>query len=209
MRIVTIGDIHGDYQKLEEILSSTFADLYLQVGDFVGSKFHKEENEEYIPISKPIFFVPGNHELFSELETYNKLEKDKVVEIKKNLWYIPLGHYFTFRGIKIAGFGGNFSKKRYEWDRKQLQHDRRKHYTKTDFENALSLERCDILLTHEPAIPFEWRGADAGSPIVTSLIHHLRPKYHFCGHMHVYREQMIGDCKSYCIPICDYKEFEV
>jgi len=207
--ICCIGDIHGNYDKLEEILSTTDADLYLQVGDFVGSKFMAKEETEYKAISKPVYFVPGNHCLFDELEPYNKLALDKVFEIRDNLWYIPLGHSFVFKGIKIVGFGGNYSKKRYEWNRKQLQHERKRHYVKTDFEKCLKQNYCDILLTHEPPTPFPWRGSDAGSAIVTSLITQLRPKLHFCGHMHIYREQMVGDCKSYCIPIHDYRLFEV
>jgi len=209
MKIAILGDSHGNFQKLEENLKKIDVDLILQVGDFVGSRFIPKEEEEYKSPSKLIYFVPGNHEVWDNLEPLTPLSKTKVYDVVDNLKFIPLGHSFTFKGIKIVGFGGNYSKKRYVWKRNELQHERRRHYTESDFERALSQESCDILLTHEPASPFPWRGSDAGSPIITSLVARLRPKYHFFGHMHVYREQMIGDCKSYCIPIHEFRIFEV
>ena len=204
--ICILGDLHGNYSKLDEILSITDADLYLQVG---GYSVSYGETKEHLPVEKPLYFIPGNHERWNELEPLNQFSQDKVFELAKNLWYIPLGHYLTFKGIRIVGFGGNYAKSRYAWKRNQLQNERRRHYTESDFEKTVKLNRCDILLTHEPASPFPWRGSDAGSPIITSLVARLRPKYHFFGHMHVYREQMIGDCKSYCIPIHEFRIFEV
>ena len=209
MKIAILGDSHGNFQKLEENLKKIDVDLILQVGDFVGSRFIPKEEEVYKSPSKLIYFIPGNHEIWNELEPLNQFSQDKVFELAKNLWYIPLGHYLTFKGIRIVGFGGNYAKSRYAWKRNQLQNERRRHYTESDFEKTVKLNRCDILLTHEPASPFPWRGSDAGSPIITSLIARLKPKLHFCGHMHIYREQMIGDCKSYCIPIHEFRIFEV
>lgn len=209
MKIIVIGDIHGEFPKLDKILDSTSADLYLQVGDMAGSLL----NLEYPDISKPVYFIAGNHEREDTLEPYNDTPIDKIFEIKKNLWYIPLGHHFNYKGINIGGLGGNYSPTRYNLKRCDLSGKRRRHYTQYDVDKLLKLDSLDILLTHEAPSPhlvkylIEYE-EDIGRYEITDIINNLNPKYHFYGHHHHYRLNKIGRTLSFCVPIYDYIEVE-
>lgn len=193
---------------LDRILDDTDADLYLQVGD-IGDSTHIEELK-YPELSKPVYFIAGNHEDWNELEPMLPTPSDKIFEMRRNLWHIPTGHYCDLKGLRIVGFGNNYAPSRFNWPRSNLQQDRRRHFTKSDLERTLEISSCDILLTHEAPTPFIIRNnEDAGIVPITTLIYKLKPKLHFFGHHHFYRELKIGDTESYCIPIEEYRIFEV
>lgn len=185
MKIVVIGDIHGDYSTLKNYLTRTSADLYLQVGDLAGDK------DYYPDLPKRMFFVMGNHEALDEIH-----EIRAPSEIAKNLIFIPNGTYIKTHGLRIGGFGGNFSPISFQKSKQELKGKRRSHFTLDEYARALKMPKLDILLTHEAPSPFiikERDARDRGSPLITSLVYKLKPKYHFFGHHHVDK----------CIEICD------
>ena len=212
MKVIVIGDIHGDYPKLDNILNKTNADLYLQVGDLAGSKNFEEWY--YEPKSKPLLFIAGNHEAWDILEPYNDTPLNQIIEIEQNLWYLPLGHYYDYKGLRIGGLGGNHAPSRYNYTRDRLGGDRRRHYTIHDVEKLKKAEHLDILLTHEAPHPFFRNpfipgSENMGKKEITNLVHLLKPRYHFFGHHHVSRKQMIDDTVCACVPIFNYVEVEI
>lgn len=205
MKICVIGDIHGSFSKLNEILEETESDLYIQVGDLAQMDF----NKSYYSVDKPVYFIPGNHERQDIVSSYHKTGVNVIPEIEKNLFMIPFGHYFNFDGVIIGGLGGNFSPKRYQWNRKKLQYNRRKHFTISDVLKLTNID-LDILVTHEAPKPFKYYPGmnDLGCQVVNDLIESTNPKYHFFGHHHKYWHKDINGTKSYCSPLCDYLEVE-
>jgi len=196
MKIIAIGDIHGNYAYLRDILKSTTADIYLQVGDLAG------DCNYYPDLEKRVYFVKGNHECFDILEKYSE-----PTEIQKNLIYIPNGKIVEINGLRIGALGGNYSPVSFRKSDDELKGKRRAHITKMDFERAMNMKNIDILLTHEAPSPFIKNGRDVGLSLVTSLLFTLKPKFHFFGHHHVDREIEIFDTKSYCVST--FKEVEV
>jgi uncharacterized protein len=209
MEICVIGDIHGNFPKVDEILETTNADLYLQVGDLGAIDILDEKS--YTPFQKPIYFIPGNHENYDYIEEYHNTYIHDTPMIRKNLYLIPYGHYFNYKGLTIGGLGGNYSPKRYEWNRDNLYMDRRKHFVKDDVDRLKTAKHLDILLTHEAPKPFRYfpNMYDLGVKYINELLDELKPKYHFFGHHHKYWEKQINDTQCYCIPICDYRLFNI
>ncbi len=188
MKIIVIGDLHGDYERLQDIMNGTNADIYLQVGDFAG-------DEDYYPdLEKPLYFIRGNHECFDILDRYQK-----PAEIQRNLIYIPNGEVVEVDGIRIGALGGNYSPVSFLKKRSELSGKRRAHITAEDYKKALRMENLDILLTHEAPSPFHLRGKDVGLTIITSLLFALKPRFHFFGHHHIDKEMEIFETKSYCV----------
>ena len=213
MKVIIIGDIHGDFPKIDKIINNTKADLYLQVGDLAGSLNFDEWF--YTPFSKPIIFISGNHENYDVLEPYNRREINNVAwEIEQNLYYLPIGNYVDWEGLRIGGLGGNFAPSRYNLTRDKLDGGRRRHYTINEVERLKRAKSVDILLTHEAPTPFYRNpyftsGEDMGKKEITELVKFLKPKYHFFGHHHVSRQLTIGNTICYCVPIFNYVELEL
>ena len=207
MKIIVIGDIHGNYNLLNIILQRTDAEFYLQVGDFGDAK---NTTVGYPDLDKPLLFIPGNHECADSLNKFNKNNGKSL--IRKNLWYLPIGNSTSFRGVTIAGFGGNYAENYYFKRRNSLEGRHRLHYTYEDYEKLLDYNnKLDILLTHEapsPCILPKYYG-DCGRKEITELLYLLNPMYHFYGHHHQYYTQKIGNTISRCLPEFGIIEIEM
>lgn len=191
MKIIVIGDIHGDYDAFLNYITKTDADLYLQVGDLAGDK------DFYPDVPKPTLFIMGNHEALDKI-----VDIKEPTEISKNLVFIPNGTYINIKGLKIGGFGGNFSPISFQKAKKDLSGKRRSHFTLEEYLSALKMPKLDILLTHEAPSPFIIKTRDMrdrGSPLITSLIYKLKPRYHFFGHHHVDKCIRVCNTLSCCV----------
>jgi Icc-related predicted phosphoesterase len=205
MRIIVIGDVHGDFRIIDTILNTTHANFYVQVGD-LGSP-----SLRYPDLEKPLIFIPGNKENADFLGKFPQY--DGKVLIKKNLWYLPIGESTTFRGISIAGFGGNYSENYYYEERGRLQGRHRLHFTKRDYLRMLdTASKIDILLTHEAPSPFivprKFKG-DRGKKIISKLVEVLQPKYNFFGHHNVSFTNTLHRSICKCISNNCYLEVEI
>jgi Icc-related predicted phosphoesterase len=197
MKIIVIGDVHGDYDILREIQKHTDGDLYLQVGDLSGDSLAR-----YPSLEKPLLFISGNKEnadiLYKDLNHYDKFL------IKDNLWYLPNGCDTVWDGVRILGVGGIYSPKDFFKHKKDLQGRRRLHYTYREILQALACHgRIDILLTHEAPCPFMVSGkfmTDRGRPEIAKLDYALQPMYHFFGHHHVATNSFVHHTNTRCIP---------
>ena len=43
MRLIYLTDIHGDFEKLKDLLSETLADIYIIAGDLIDIPFYSLE----------------------------------------------------------------------------------------------------------------------------------------------------------------------
>lgn len=211
MKIIVIGDLHGNYNHLDRILNTTNAKAYLQVGDFCGSK--EVKYKDYPDVSKPVLFISGNHDDPEYLEKFNLYTVDGRILIKRNLWYLPMGNTTIFQGLSIGGLGGIFSSNKFFTDRKELKGKSRLYYTFDVFNKLKSTsKKLEILLTHESPNPFSFCNPrhpyTEGRHEISKLLEVLSPAFHFCGHLHKYIIKDYGRVRSVCVPQNGYIEVE-
>lgn len=171
MKILVLGDIHGNLEIAKEIIKDESPDYVLCTGDL----------ETYTDFEAPFFFVYGNH------EDFDKIEKMKKEEVQQNLNLICPGDVVSFENLRIAGLWGNYSRKRYEMERKNLHGDRRRHFVEEDVEKCKNLKNIDIFLSHEApsGIGVKKDEKDLGAEPVGEILRTLKPKYWFFGHVHM------------------------
>ena len=175
-----IGDIHANFDLLfERMEQHKEISTWVQVGDFGDTK------KSYKVPPKPIYFISGNHENWDEIEEMDKgLILDHLYHIE-NGGYVDVGLY----GIRILGFGGNYSSTYYTKKRKDIQGERRRHFLEEDFNKAIDLlpnldRGIDIVITHEAADPYMKGRRNMGQPIINELLKIVKPKMYFFGHHH-------------------------
>ena len=130
-------------------------------------------------MSSAIHFLRGNHEDFQYLSGLPLDEADGTAKVDGfGLFrYVPDGTVLQLRDLKIAFLGGIEAKgadpRSIDTEAYQLLMD-------------LGPGSLDILATHEPpyGVGIGYRGQVSGSKLITGLIEHTQPAFHFSGHVH-------------------------
>jgi hypothetical protein len=174
-KILVVSDIHECVGDVLDYLKKDDYNAILSCGD----------TAEYVEWPIPFYTIIGNHENFDKLE---EIESGKLKI--ENFNYLKTGKLLELFGIRIIGFGGNYSPVRYFKSRKSnptlFLGGKRRHYNFEDFDACKSHQNIDILLAHETCLEMEMeaRGHKVGRPEISDLIKLLKPKYFFSGHHH-------------------------
>jgi hypothetical protein len=153
MRALIIGDVHGDFTPLHELLlrakDALAIDAAFQVGDFgLYPELIGERGEWLPPFPLPLHIACGNHEDHGWLQRCLRAGIDQEW-CRRNCYYQPRGSVLLFGGSRIGFLGGALNIDR-------PQRGRRKHGT-TNYiieEQRLGaeavFEHCppDLLITH-------------------------------------------------------------
>jgi len=237
-----VGDVHGHHHKMVSMLKSIEEEkdisinAVLQVGDFEAhrhnndlrtmaapkkyrrlgdfSEYYEGRNE----FPWPIYFIGGNHEPYGWYDQFPDGFK-----LIKNCQYFGRVGMLEIGGRKVIGISGILHLDKFFSSRPtidQITYRSNKEYTyynEKDFEKAIDLGECDILLLHD--WPFEllnkkdmdrlkWKNhlntiIEFGNDYKTLLIEALNPKIIVCGHMHIGFKCTIRNGKSniklYCL----------
>lgn len=226
--IFVLGDVHGHHQKAIRLVEDAARergvsiDLILQVGDFNVSM--SEADAASIPCPQKyrgagdfaryherypaeVVFIGGNHE-----------PARITAAIPNGGLVAPRVHYLGRAGVverfglRIAGVSGNYSP---VWFRRPIApldvepyaNKKQMLYTREpDVERLLAEPPVDILLMHTwPRSLWAGTGGSQRNPAGVGyaegdlLLEHLRPRYCFLGHMHVFLRARIGgtDCIAF------------
>ncbi|MFB6089292.1 MAG: metallophosphoesterase [Candidatus Aenigmatarchaeota archaeon] len=192
MKTIIIGDPHvgteeRNFEPIERIIKRKNPDNILCTGDL----------ETYKEFDIPFYFISGNHEDFDLIEKIDSGE-----EYFRNLKHIKNGEIIEIGDLRISSLNGNYSPKRYDWDRKNLKQDRRRHFVKSDVKKCLNIDDIDIFISHEApsGIGVTKGGQEAGIQEVREIIEEINPEYHFFGHFHFYHKGKIGKTEIYGLP---------
>lgn len=115
MRILVIGDTHGDKNNISNLMAVAIShecDKIFQVGDFGYFPNDKDSNSfldfcssEIYRSGIPIHFIRGNHD---DVVSLNKLGFG-IHSIRENLFYHSDGFVWQWGEKKFVGIGGAFS----------------------------------------------------------------------------------------------------
>ena len=183
--VVQVGDF-GAYPTLDRIdeagrrhieldpAQSDFSRL-LQVDGLRAGRLRAVRGE----MASAMHFLRGNHEDFQYLSDLPRSKANGTTRVDDfDLFrYVPDGTVLRFGDLRIAFLGGIETEKRDPRSIDAVSYDLLMDKGPGSF---------DILVTHDPpyGVGIGYRGQISGSKLITSLIEHTQPAFHFSGHVH-------------------------
>jgi len=212
MKTLIVGDIHGEWRHLNTLINHKKPDIILQVGDF-GWWPHFHNKKGLLPRDKrfnqfgiknkqnkltKIFWIPGNHENWDDL---NCISQDEPYEIQEGISYCPFGTVIEINDTTILMCGGAESTDKQQrtegvdWWRSEI-------ITQKEMDN-LPDYKIDIVLSHTIPRSFfkeaKWnwyteRVNDPSTFALDLILEKYKPKRWYSGHFHTFLQKKIKDC---------------
>jgi hypothetical protein len=198
MQIGALGDIHGAFDIVDEILiRHADVPLWVQVGDVASNE------GEYFTPACPIYFIKGNNEDFDVLA-----EAAAGRPPARTLFYLRNGGPHQVGPWRVAALGGTFAPSWYHTAAASLppsrgrrtastavklgksRDDKRRHFVREEVLTCKALTNVDLFLTHEAPRPFypAGRRIDAGKTVINEVLAAMRPRLHLFGHHHEFTD---------------------
>jgi hypothetical protein len=206
MQIGALGDIHGEFETVQAIMSR-HADvpLWVQVGDVATN-----DGEYFTPL-RPLYWIKGNNE-----------DYDVIAEAMaghppaETLHFLPNGGPYQVGPWRVAALGGTFAPSWYHTSALSLpasrgrrtsnaavklgksRDDKRRHFVRDEVMACRALTGIDLFLTHEAPRPFHPAGRriDAGKTAINEVLTAMRPRLHLFGHHHEFTDSMRQGVRS-------------
>ena len=206
MQIGALGDIHGAFDTVHEIMRRhPEVPLWVQVGDVATN-----DGEYFTPLA-PLYWIKGNNEDF-----------DVIAEAIAGRPASPLLHLLPNGGPhqvgpwRVAALGGTFAPSWYHTPSSALppskgrkataaalklgksRDDKRRHFVRDEVLACKALTEIDLLLTHEAPRPFypAGRRSDAGKTVLNDVLAAMRPRLHLFGHHHEFTDSIRQGVRS-------------
>ncbi len=204
-KILIAGDWHGNHvwaKKIIEVAEAEEIEKIIQVGDF--GVWPGKSGEEYLDIlsralvkrSIKLYFVPGNHEDFNQIDQWNKelpKNEDGHIQIRPNLFYAGKVNAWMWEGKRFGSAGGAVSIDR-SWRVENKTWWPQEQLTALEVSAAMDLGPVDYLFSHDAPqdLPLTYLKKDDDSKAhrysMTKIGLALRPKLWFHGHYHRHME---------------------
>jgi hypothetical protein len=206
MQIGALGDIHGAFDTVQEIVRRhDDVPLWVCVGDVASN------DGEYFTPAAPVYFIKGNNEDFDVLAAALKGEP-----VSPTLHYLPNGGPHIVGPWRVAALGGTFAPSWYNTPPASLppskgrktsatslklgksRDDKRRHFVRDEVLTCKALTRIDLFLTHEAPRPFypAGRRIDAGKTVLNDVLAGMRPRLHLFGHHHEFTDSVRQSVRS-------------
>ena len=206
MQIGALGDIHGAFETVQEIVRR-HADvpLWVCVGDVASN------DGEYFSPDAPIYFIKGNNEDFDVIAAAMKGHPPAAT-----LNYLSNGGPHTVGPWRVAALGGTFAPSWYNTPAAALppskghkasagslklgksRDDKRRHFVRDEVLACKALTNIDLFLTHEAPRPFypAGRRIDAGKTVLNDVLAAMKPRLHLFGHHHEFTDSVRQSVRS-------------
>jgi hypothetical protein len=208
MQIGALGDIHGEFDVVQDILARhDDVSLWVQVGDIASNE------GDYFTPARPVYWIKGNNEDFDVIAA--ALEGHPPAP---TLHYLPNGGPHTVGPWRVAALGGTFAPSWYHTPASALppsrgrrplgagasvklgksRDDKRRHFVRYEVLACKALTNIDLFLTHEAPRPFypAGRRIDAGKTVINEVIAAIKPRLHLFGHHHEFTDSVRQGVRS-------------
>jgi predicted phosphodiesterase len=195
MQIGALGDIHGAFDAVDEIMARhPDVPLWVQVGDIASN------DGDYFTPARPIYWIKGNNEDFDVVALAIAGQPPA-----PTLHYLPNGGPYQVGPWRVAALGGTFAPKWYDTapgalppDVKRKGDDKRRHFVREEVLACKALTDIDVFLTHEAPRPFypAGRRIDAGKTVINEVLTAMRPRLHLFGHHHEFTDSVRQGVRS-------------
>lgn len=197
--VLAVGDLHGDFPALNQLISQKKPSVVLACGDFGywpcmdGKDLMQDGSSWSLKLIKPqgakIYWCDGNHEEHSSLETWQ--QEGKPHAIQKDVFFMPRGSTLELPdGRNVMFFGGAYSIDKdqripgFDWFPEEIP-------TAGQVKRALEHEgQVDIFISHTCPMGFiipddRGKAQDKTRFDLSLLMQHHKPSRWFFGHWHV------------------------
>jgi uncharacterized protein len=206
MQIGALGDIHGAFDAVQDIMARhPEVPLWLQVGDVASN-----DGSYFTPI-RPLYWIKGNNEDFDVIAA--ALGGSPPAE---TLYYLANGGPHLVGEWRVAALGGTFAPSWYHTPAAALppsrgrrtaatavklgksRDDKRRHFVRDEVLTCKALQKIDVFLTHEAPRPFypAGRRIDAGKTVINEVLTTMRPRLHLFGHHHEFTDSVRQGVRS-------------
>ena len=206
MQIGALGDIHGAFDAVQEIMARhPDVSLWVAVGDVASN-----EGDYFTPV-RPLYWIKGNNEDF-----------DIIAGAVGGHSPAPTMHYLANGGPhavgpwRVAALGGTYAPSWYNTPPAQLppsrgrrggvgtlklgksRDDKRRHFVRDEVIACKALTGIDVFITHEAPRPFypAGRSIDAGKTVLNDVLASLHPRLHLFGHHHEFTDSIRQGVRS-------------
>jgi predicted phosphodiesterase len=202
MRILVIGDIHGDWGKLNALITKKSPDIVLSCGDFGWWPALEEEESGYMkkpsrwvvkgvkPGETKVYWCDGNHEDHRAL-----VQDGQITKMYENVFFASRGSTLTLSDGKVVLFAGgaaSIDKQRrtpgYDWFPEEVIKD-------ADLDRMMSLDKVDIVISHTAPTSFlphlkddVGKSKDPSCVALEYVLKKYNPPVWYFGHWHMYRQ---------------------
>jgi hypothetical protein len=206
MLIGALGDIHGEFEAVNDIMNRHLdVPIWVCVGDVASN------DGEYFTPPSPLYFIKGNNEEFDVLAAAVAGHPPA-----PTLHYLANGGPHIVGPWRIAALGGTFAPSWYNTPPSQLppskgrkatsaslklgksRDDKRRHFVRDEVMTCKGLTNIDLFLTHEAPRPFypAGRRIDAGKTVLNDVLAAMKPRMHVFGHHHEFTDSMRQGVRS-------------
>jgi len=206
MMIGALGDIHGEFEAVDDIMQRhRDVPLWVCVGDVASN------DGEYFTPPSPLYFIKGNNEEFDVLAAAVAGQPPSPM-----LHYLANGGPFLVGPWRVAALGGTFAPSWYNTPASLLppskgrksssaslklgksRDDKRRHFVRDEVLACRALANIDLFLTHEAPRPFypAGRRIDAGKTVLNDVLAAMKPRLHLFGHHHEFTDSMRQGVRS-------------
>ena len=206
MLIGALGDIHGAFETVEDIMTRhSDVSLWVSVGDVADN-----DGRYFTPVA-PLHWIKGNNEDFDVIAAAMAGRP-----AAPGLHYLPNGGPHQVGPWRVAALGGTFAPSWYHTPASALppsrgrkttaaslklgksRDDKRRHFVRDEVVACKSLAGIDVFLTHEAPRPFypAGRRIDAGKTVLNEVLATMRPRLHLFGHHHEFTDSIRQGVRS-------------
>jgi predicted phosphodiesterase len=207
MQIGALGDIHGAFDTVEDIMKRhPDVRVWVSVGDVASN-----EGEYFTPIT-PLYWIKGNNEDFDVIAAAT----NGGAPLPPTLCHLPNGGPHLVGPWRVAALGGTFAPSWYHTPAAKLppsrgrktagaalklgksRDDKRRHFVRDEVIALKNLKNIQLFLTHEAPRPFypAGRRIDAGKTALNDVLASMQPRLHLFGHHHEFTDSIRQSVRS-------------
>jgi hypothetical protein len=198
MLIGALGDVHGAFETVQEIMARhPEVPVWVCVGDVANN-----DGEYFTPVA-PLHWIKGNNEDFDVIAAAIDGSPPS-----PTLHYLANGGPHRVGPWRVAALGGTFAPSWYNTPARSLppsrgrrssagllklgksRDDKRRHFVRDEVLACKALSDIDLFLTHEAPRPYfpAGRRIDAGKTVLNDVLAALHPRLHLFGHHHEFSD---------------------
>jgi len=206
MQIGALGDIHGAFETVQDIMQRhAQVLLWVSVGDVASN------DGEYFTPPAPPYWIKGNNEDFDVIAAAIAGQPPS-----PTLHYLRNGGAYRVGPWRVAALGGTFAPSWYRTPASALppskgrkpsagslklgksRDDKRRHFVRDEVLACKRLSGVDVFLTHEAPRPFypAGRRMDAGKTVINEVLAAMHPRLHLFGHHHEFTDSVRQGVRS-------------